>query len=86
MLTITDVQSLYPSDWSGGQNEIIGISNSSNTINRDARIRATSARFKIQGFVRTSSVTTGQFKWTYRNDGNRTFNILSGSIINIIKM
>ena len=86
MLTITDVQSLYPTDWSSGANEVIGLSNTSGTINTDARIRATPARFKIQGFVRTISATTGQFKWTYRNSGNRTFNILSGSIINIIKM
>ena len=86
-LTITDIQNLYASTWGAADSVYhIGNSRSSNTINRDAIIRGSTGRMKIEGFVRTSATTTGQFKWTYRNDANRTFNILSGSVINIIKM
>ena len=86
-LTITDIQNLYASTWGAADSVYhIGNSRSSNTINSDAIIRGTTGRMKIEGFVRTSAATTGQFKWTYRNDTTRTFNILSGSVINIIKV
>jgi len=86
-LTITDIQNLYASTWGAADSVYhIGNSRSSNTINRDAIIRGTTGRMKVEGFVRTSAATTGQFKWTYRNDTTRTFNILSGSVINIIKV
>lgn len=86
-LTITDIQNLYASTWGAADSVYhVGNSRSSNVINRDAIIRGTTGRMRVEGFVRTSAATTGQFKWTYRNDTTRTFNILSGSVINIIKM